>query len=71
MQTGFQVLHCICKLQINGIARYYVSGGKTSINLNNYYVSKPVYSYATRHYSGIPLPGSARSSSLARVHQPA
>ena len=34
MQPGFQVLYCICKLQINGIARYYVSGEETSINLN-------------------------------------
>ena len=34
MKPGFQVLCCICKLQINGIARYYVSGEETSINLN-------------------------------------
>ena len=34
MQPGFQVLYCICKLQINGIAQYYVSGEETSINLN-------------------------------------
>ena len=34
MQPGFQVLYCICKLQINGIACYYVSGEETSINLN-------------------------------------
>ena len=34
MQPGFQVLYCICKLPINGIARYYVSGEETSIDLN-------------------------------------
>ena len=34
MQPGFQVLYCICKLKINGIAHYYVSGEETSINLN-------------------------------------
>ena len=34
MQPGFQVLYCIVKLQINGIACYYVSGEETSINLN-------------------------------------
>ena len=34
MQPGFQVLDCICKLQINGIASYNVSAEKTSINLN-------------------------------------
>ena len=34
MQPGFQVLFCICKLQINGIACYYVSGEETHINLN-------------------------------------
>ena len=34
MQPGSQVLYCICKLQINGIARYYVSREETFINLN-------------------------------------
>ena len=41
MQPGFQVLYCICKLQINGIARYYVSGEDTSINLNML-VNRPI-----------------------------
>ena len=34
MQPGFQALYCIRKLQINGIAHYYVLGEETSINLN-------------------------------------
>ena len=34
MQPGYQVLYCICKLQITGVARCYVSGEETSINLN-------------------------------------
>ena len=43
MQPGFQVLYCICKLQINGIACYYVSGGR---NIHKFeYVSKPVSSF--------------------------
>ena len=57
MQPGFQVhaLYCICKLQINGIARYYVSGEETSINLN---VSKPVYwqhTFLYFHYKSVNL----------------
>ena len=45
MQPGFQVLYCIGKLQINGIARYYVSGGGGGgRNIHKFeYVSKPVY----------------------------
>ena len=47
MQHGFQVLYCICKLQINGIACYYVvGGGGGGAERNNHtfeYVSKPVY----------------------------
>ena len=45
MQPGFQVLYCICKLQINGIACYYVvGGGGAEINNHKFeYVSKPVY----------------------------
>ena len=42
MQPGFQVLYYICKLQINGIARYYVSGEENIHELE--YVSNRVNS---------------------------
>ena len=34
MQPGFQVLYCICKLQINGIARYMSRGKKHKKKMN-------------------------------------
>ena len=36
MQHGFQVLYCIFKLQINGIAFYYVSGEELNIHKIEY-----------------------------------
>ena len=41
-----KLVYCICKLQINGIARYYVAGEEISINLN-------MFSYIFMKSSGV------------------